>query len=70
MALKYALVSRNWFKVGNVYHLLAEVEHRVFTTSYIVYNESDDIVQLNKTIKENDLIEKIKREIGVRVKFI
>jgi hypothetical protein len=72
MAKQYLSVPRHWVKLNNNYHLLIAVGDRVFTTTYIVYDEvstTADMVKLNKTIREGNLIERIQHELDIKVRL-
>lgn len=63
------IINRNWFRVGNVFNLLVEIDGHIFCKKF--YAESVDdyaqsVIDLNKTLKEYDMIEEIKRRFNIR----
>lgn len=67
------LTNKNWFRMDNNWHLLVDVKGRVFHKTVIIYDTRpgfEDTLEVNKQLKENDLVEEIKNELGVKVKFV
>ena len=72
MAKKYWSTPRHWVKIGNNYELLLEVDGHVYTASYIIYDDlnlTNEVIEVNKRIREANLIERIENELDIRVKF-
>jgi len=57
--MKSIKVYKTWVKLGNTYCLLMEVEGRIFTKKFQVLHYNAEVVKLNKTLKENDLLDTI-----------
>jgi len=64
-------VKKNWFQLNNNWHLLVSVKDRVYHKTVIIYNTADasfeSVLKTNKMLKENDLIEQIKKDTGMEV---
>jgi hypothetical protein len=66
-------VKRNWFVMGNNWHLLVEVKDKIFHKTVIIYDTRpgfEDTLSRNKQLKEYNLIEEVKKLMGVKIKFI
>lgn len=67
-------LQRNWIQIDNSFHLLIDVEGKIFYKKFRVLNakEAPDVmINTNKKLKEFDLMEQIRREFNVRkVEFI
>lgn len=57
--MKPVKVYKTWVKLGNTYCLLMEVDGRIFTKHFQVLYYNEDVVKLNKTLKEHDLLDTI-----------
>ena len=66
-------VPRNWIVVGNVWHLLVEVNSHVYHKNIIMYDTGPGFeagLETNKKIKEADVAEQIQKELGIKINFV
>lgn len=59
--MKPIKVQKTWVKLGNTHCLLAEVEGRIFTKKFTTLYYNEDVIKLNKVLKEYDLLDTIKQ---------
>ena len=58
-------VRKTWVRLGNIYCLLMEAEGRIFTKKFKVLDYNEDVVKLNKTLKEHDLMDTIQQTFKI-----
>ena len=67
-------VSKHWFRTSETtWQLLVEVAGHILTKSVIIYDTRDDylgLLDLNKRLKENDLVEQAWTLYGLRIKLV
>ena len=59
-------VHKTWVKLGNTYCLLMEVNGKIFTKQFVVERYNKDVVDLNKKLKEFDLIDTIRKMLDLK----
>jgi viroplasmin and RNaseH domain-containing protein len=68
------IIKRNWIQIENSFHLLVDVEGKVFYKKFRVLDikkAPKTLLELNKKVKECDLVEEIRKEFNVKkVEFI
>lgn len=63
--MKPIKIYKTWVKLGNTYCLFMEAEGRVFTKKFRVLHYNADVVKLNKTLKEHDLMDTVQQAFKI-----
>lgn len=67
-------VEKHWFRLSaTTWQLMIEVGGHILTKSVIIYDTRGDyseLLELNKRLKENDLVEKAWTLHGLRIKLV
>lgn len=71
---KTITATKHWFRVSETtWQLLVEFEGHIFTKTVIIYNpvgSYNHLLETNKKIKENDLVERAWTEYGIKLKLV
>lgn len=59
-------LRKSWVQVGNTYTLFVELDGEILTKKFTVPYYNKDVVELNKKLKEYDLIETIKQRYRIK----
>ena len=66
-------ITKTWIRIGNTFHLFANIGLRTTKVSYkkfrVLYEDAN-VIELNKKLKEFDLIERIFKTTGERVELV
>lgn len=66
-------VKKTWIRVGKTFHLFADLGYKVAKVPYkkfrVLYEEPN-VIDLNKKLKEFDLIERVFQETGERIELV
>jgi hypothetical protein len=67
------LAEKHWFVTGNIWNLFVTINDHIYYKSFIIYDTRpgcEPVIKLNKQLKENDLIELVRKELNLRLKLI
>ena len=71
---KTITATKHWFRTNEtIWQLLVEVEGHIYHKSVIIYDtrgDFTDILDTNKRLKEFDLAEQVKKDLGIKLKLI
>lgn len=66
-------IKKTWVRIDNTFHLFANIGGRVPEVPYkkfrVLY-EDENVINLNKKLKEFDLIERVFQETGERIELV
>lgn len=65
--------EKNWLRLNNNWHLLVDIEGKVYHRTVIIYDTTGDysyMLESSKKIKENDLIEFLRQTKRIDLEFI
>lgn len=66
-------LERNWIRIGDTFNLLVELDGCIFYKKFRVYDTkpgSEPVIELNKKLKEYDLIELVKNKHKIILEFV
>lgn len=71
---KTLTVTKHWFRVSETtWQLLVEFDNHILTKTVILYDTTKSykhLLETNKKLKENNLIERAWTEYGIKLKLI